>query len=93
MAHEINHGLSKKFNGKTLSGWKEEGYADYIAYDKQVDLITEYADSLNSNYWYMKRKCYVYYLLEVKEVEINEFINSDYDLQELDLEIKWYLTN
>ena len=93
LAHEINHGFSKYFNGKTLKDWKEEGYAEYIAYDKKVDLKTEYLDSLNKNYWYIKRKCFVYYLLEVEKVEMGEFIKKDYELKKLNIEIKSLLKN
>lgn len=92
LAHEINHGFSKKFNEKKLKEWKEEGYAEYIAYDKNVDLKTEYNDSLNKNYWYIQRKCFVYYLLEIKKVKIDDFLKTDYDLEKLDLEIKLYLS-
>ncbi len=87
LAHEVNHGYSKHFNGKTLEDWKEEGYAEYIAYDKKVDLKTEYIDSLNNNYWYIKRKCIVYYLLELEKVKVNEFIKNDYDLEKLNATI------
>ncbi len=93
LAHEINHGFSKNFNGKILIDWKEEGYAEYIAYDKKVDLKTEYIDSLNKNYWYIKRKCFVYYLLEVEKVEMSEFIKKNYDLEKLNIEIKSQLIN
>ncbi|CAA0179576.1 hypothetical protein TMP248_350013 [Tenacibaculum maritimum] len=87
LAHEINHGFSKNFNGKTLKDWKEEGYAEYIAYDKKVNLKSEYNDSLNKNYWYIKRKCIVYYLLELKKIEMNEFVKNNYDLKKLNAEI------
>lgn len=91
LAHEINHGYSYKANGKMLKNWKEEGYAEYIAYNKTVDLKKEFNDSLNRNYFYMKRKCYVYfvyYLLNIKKIEMDMFINTNYNLKELDLEIK-----
>ncbi len=92
LAHEINHGFSKKFNGHTLKEWKEEGYSEYIAYDKNVNLEVEFNDTLNKNYWYIKRKSYVYYLLEIKKMKMTDFIKNDFDLEEINKEIENYLT-
>lgn len=91
LAHEINHGFSKNFNGKMLKDWKEEGYAEYVAYDKKVDLKKEFNDTENKNYWYIKRKCYVYYLLGVKKIKMSDFIKNDYEFEKLNTEILKYL--
>ncbi len=87
LAHEITHGLVKYNLGTKMSEWKEEGYADYIAYDRHVNLEEEYKDSLNPNYWYIKRKSMVYYLLNTKKTNFQEFVKTDYDFEKLEFEL------
>jgi hypothetical protein len=95
LAHEINHGLVnvklKEFDNPQFSEWKNEGFSEYIAFDKNINLQLEYQDTLNSEYWYIKNKCRVYYLLDIQKIKIVDFINNEYNLDSLDIVIYNYL--
>ena len=95
IAHETTHSLLEDNLGivkyKLLPSWKNEGYCDHIAqessYDEEIgleEICKGNKDTGSMSFTYFKYKKYADYLLDVKGVNVEEFLKNDFILEELD---------
>jgi len=98
IAHETTHSLLEDKLGfvkyKLLPSWKNEGYCDHIAqegsYDEQIgleEICKGSKDKGSMSFTYFKYKKYADYLLDVKGVNVEEFLKNDFTLEELDVRL------
>ena len=103
ITHEIMHYHFAIYIGKLrnlfFKWWKKEGYCDYEAKNSSFDLDEAFQlirDSIKtskeSSFRYFKYRLYVTYLLDVKGIALDQFINMKFDTNKLDKEILIHLT-
>lgn len=98
IAHETTHSLLENELGifwyKLLPSWKNEGYCDFIAnessFDQQKGLrnICTNENSGTASFEYFKYRIITSYLFEEKKQSVREFLENDFDLNELNKNIK-----
>lgn len=102
-------GIFNFIHKQLFHNWKLEGHAEYVAESSSfnVDLgkkILLYEDPETTNkilqdglmsvtYWYYLCRLRTVYLLDVKKMSIDEFLTTDINENELDSEIKEYITS
>ena len=105
IAHETIHSLLENKLGvikfKLLPNWKVEGYADFIAKESSFSATNEIKTICNTNknnvsrsYKYFQYRIVTEYLLEEKNIGLNEFLNNEFELEKLkEKVIENYCTN
>ncbi len=101
IAHEGTHNLVKEkldtwgyIKLRMNDTWKNEGYAEYIAFDGEIDFKkeTKFLDGkwndTSGRVLYQKYRLAVTYLLKKYNLTFEELINNDYDFNKTLLEIK-----
>lgn len=91
IAHELTHSLLREIKPK-LALWKEEGYCEYIAYDRKVDIKTSLNLYMKERDIYTKYRIVVAYLLTKHKNNFNAFIQDTSSLtttfREIELKVK-----
>lgn len=100
IAHEITHVISGEKVGAIsdlqLPVWINEGYSEYIGqkefnYDKTLEMLRSgmlEEGSEFKSYYYDKYHLLVAYLLDVKKVNIEDFLNGKYKKSDVENELK-----
>ncbi len=99
IAHETTHSLLENKLGtlkyKLLPIWKVEGYCDFVAnessYNEQKgfrDLCNDNEHSDNSSFEYFKYRIATQYLLSKKKMSIEKFLNTDFNLNDINENLK-----
>jgi len=100
ISHEVTHKLIEKAIGskanKKLPDWKKEGYCEYISGEEYLDIraavnkIYTNANSFSPKFNYLKYRTLVSYLLDIKEISFKELIETEFDMNLLQEEIRGY---
>jgi hypothetical protein len=101
IAHEAIHniildklGLIGYLKLRFIDTWKNDGYAEYIAFDKEIDFkkeinnLNEKWDDQSPKLMYLKYRLAVTYLMNKKNLTFKNLINNNYDFDNILLEIK-----
>ena len=98
IAHEATHKLLENKYGfiksRFMTTWKEEGYCDYIAHtstfniQEGIKIFKNNQDNNSNEYKYFIYRLRMTYLLNVKKENLDNILNTKYDLNILDNEIK-----
>jgi hypothetical protein len=99
IAHETTHSLLENNLGivkyKLLPSWKNEGYCDFIAnessFNKQKGLqdICNYKDNSDiPSFKYFKYRIITEYLFEERKITLEKFLNDDFELEEINKNLK-----
>lgn len=83
IAHEIVHSFVKENFPYRIDKWKNEGYSEYVAYDKKVDIKKDFSKYLQTKDIYIKYRIVFYYLIEYKKMTIEEIFKSDLGFEEV----------
>lgn len=99
IAHEVMHAYLDKYMGNFkhrlfTKNWKKEGYCEYIATNSSFDIDTGFeliktgkVDNSNT-FKDFKYRLYVTYLLDIKGIKLETLIETEFDIDQLDNEIK-----
>ncbi len=103
LAHEATHILIEKKIGiggnRKLASWKKEGYCEYISIDDPLNMMNAFntvyssGNHGSSSFSYLKFRLLVTYLLDEKGYSFQEMVETEFDIYELEKEIKIYLQN
>lgn len=73
-----------------LPSWKNEGYADFIAKESSYNRTEGFKAICNidinpqsSSYKYFEYKIFTEYLLEVRSIGLNKFLQNEFELNSL----------
>ncbi len=98
IAHEVTHSLMKKHLGFIryiqLDTWINEGYSDFIAKESSFDykngmtLLCNYENSSQASFKYFKYRLYIEYLINTKKITFNQILKSDFDLTQLEKNVR-----
>lgn len=99
IAHETVHSLLENKLGtlqyKLLPNWKNEGYCDFVAnessFDEQrglQDFCNDKDNSNNPSFKYFEYKIITKYLFEDRKISIDKFLNDDFELEEINQNLK-----
>jgi len=96
IAHETTHSLLENKLGilkyKLFPSWKNEGYCDFVAnessFNQQKGLQDICNDKENSDTPSFKYRILTEYLFEERKISIEKFLNGDFDLEEINVDLK-----
>ena len=99
IAHETTHSLLENNLGtikyKLLPSWKNEGYCDFVAnessFNKQKglqDICNNKDNSEIPSFKYFKYRIIAEYLFEKTKITLDEFLNDDFELEEINENLK-----
>lgn len=102
LAHEITHTLTVRRIGRAqyydLPVWIREGYADYVGkgavnFDDYLKKFSDNVKEMNPSQsgLYMRYHLFVMYLLEKKNMKIDELLHSNLTDQDIEKEVKEYI--
>ena len=103
LAHEATHILIEKKIGiggnSKLTTWKKEGYCEYISVDEPLNIMeainTAYSpeNKGSSSFSYLRYRLLVTYVMEDKGYSFQEMVETEFDIDQLEKELKYYLRN
>ncbi|MCK4653856.1 MAG: hypothetical protein KAU01_05385, partial [Candidatus Cloacimonetes bacterium] len=82
-----------------LDIWKKEGYCEYVSGEgafnlkRGIELIYNGVNDASPSFQYLKYRLLVTYLLDEKGHSFESFINTEFDLRQLEQELREYLRN
>ncbi|MCD4796075.1 MAG: hypothetical protein K8R49_02755 [Candidatus Cloacimonetes bacterium] len=98
LAHEAVHILIEKKIGIggncKLTTWKKEGYCEYISVDEPLNMIEAFntvyspGNQSSSSFSYLRYRLLVTYLLEEKGYSFQEMVETEFDLHQLETELR-----
>jgi len=99
IAHETVHSLLRNELGllkyKLLPSWKNEGYCDFIAnessFDEKkglTDICNDEVNSESASFKYFKFRKITQYLFEDRKVSLNKYLDEDFDLENINNNLK-----
>lgn len=99
IAHETVHSLLENKLGilkyKLLPSWKNEGYCDFIANESSFnekkglqDICNDKVNSDIPSFKYFKYRILTQYLFKEKKISIEKFLNDDFELEEMNNDLK-----
>ncbi len=97
ITHELIHYMIyKKYGIKTLfiKKWKEEGYCEYVSqessfgFEKGIEYFVNDKEEDTDSFMYFQYRLYVKYLIDYKKMTFQQILDGDFDIEELENEIR-----
>jgi len=99
IAHETTHSLLENklgiLNYKFFPSWKNEGYCDFVANESSFnqqkglqDICNDKENTDTPSFQYFKYRILTEYLFEERKISTEQFLNGDFDLEEINVDLK-----